>query len=210
MLKGDKILAINGEAVSEWYDLTDIVRKNPETTLLFTIQRGDQIIELPIKPKKEEGENDKGELISVGKVGISPYFHYEWRDLSFGQSIVKGFNQVIFFLSMNVKGFAMIFTGEISAKESLGGPIMIGKMVVNTAKIGFIPLLEMTALLSAILALINILPIPALDGGHLLIILIEAVRKKPLSLNIKIKIQQVGMAILLVLMVFVIYNDLAR
>ena len=102
----------------------------------------------------------------------------------------------------------MLFTGEVSPKQALGGPIVIGKMAGEIAKTGFINLLEFTALLSAILALINILPIPALDGGHLVIILIEGIRRKPLSINAKVKIQQVGMAILLVLMVFIFYNEI--
>lgn len=207
---GDKIVAINGKPVSEWYDMTEIIRASAEKPLTLSIERNNKLIDLTITPKKQEEKTADGQTIVVGKIGISPEFSYEWRTVPLGPSIVKGFNQIVFFLSMNIKGFAMLLTGQASARESLGGPIAIGKMVVQTARLGFVSLLEMTALLSAILAFINILPIPALDGGHLMIIIIEAVRKKPISVATKVKIQQVGMALLLMLMVFVIYNDISR
>ena len=92
----------------------------------------------------------------------------------------------------------------------IGGPIMITQLAAEFAGIGFVYLLDLIANLSIMLALINILPIPALDGGHITIVLLEEIRRKPLSTRTKVKIQQVGMAILLVLIVFVMYNDILR
>ena len=92
----------------------------------------------------------------------------------------------------------------------LGGPIMITKLAGEFAKSGFASLMELIANLSIMLALINILPIPALDGGHIAIVFIEEIRRKPLTTKTKLKIQQVGMAILFVLIIFVMYNDILR
>jgi len=207
---GDKIIAINGNKISNWYDMTDIVKNSPEQPLNFTIIRNGETKELTITPEKQMEENAEGNLSSVGKIGITPQIDFEWQKVSLGGALVKGTEQIASFLYLNVKGFAMVISGDVSAREALGGPIIIGKMAGDIAKTGFLNLLEFTALLSAILAVINILPIPALDGGHLVIILIEGIRQKPISIKAKMIIQQVGMAILLLLMIFIFYNDISR
>ena len=207
---GDKIIAINDVPVSDWYDMTDVVRNSPEIELLVTIQRDNETMQLSITPEKQMEKDAEGNISAVGKIGISPYVEFEWKEVPFGNAVYKGFNQVGVFLYMNVKGLAMVISGDVSARDALGGPIKIGEMAGEIAKTGFLNLLEFTALLSAILAVINILPIPALDGGHLLIILIEGVRRKPISIKTKMIIQQVGMAILLLLMLFIFYNDISR
>jgi len=207
---GDKIIAINDKPVSDWYDMTDIVRNSPGVELLVTVQRNDETKQLSITPEEQMEKDAEGNITSVGKIGIAPYVEFEWKEVSFGSSIYKGFSQVFVFLYMNIKGFAMMISGDVSPKQALGGPLIIGKMAGEIAKTGFVNLLEFTALLSAILAVINILPVPALDGGHLIIILIEGVRREPISIKTKMIIQQVGMAILLLLMIFIFYNDIAR
>ena len=208
--KGDKIIAIAGDQISNWYDMTKIVRNHPNQPLLFTILRNNKTLEMKITPEEQIEKDEQGKINSVGKIGIAPYVEFEWREVSFGNAVLKGTNQVIVFLYLNIKGFAMLLTGDVSARNALGGPIIIGKMAGEIAKTGFVNLLEFTGLLSAILAVINILPIPALDGGHLIIILIEGIRKKPISIKAKMIIQQVGMAILLLLMIFIFYNDISR
>jgi regulator of sigma E protease len=207
---GDKIIAINDKQISDWYDMTDVVRNNPDVELLVIIEREGETKQLSITPEKQMEKDPKGNIAAVGKIGIAPYVEFEWKEVPFGSAIYKGFNQVGAFLYMNVKGLAMVISGDVSARDALGGPIKIGEMAGEIAKTGFLNLLEFTALLSAILAVINILPIPALDGGHLLIIIIEGVRRKPISIKTKMIIQQVGMAILLLLMLFIFYNDISR
>jgi len=208
--RGDKILQIEGQEIEDWYDMTDIVRENPEVPLMIKIERENTILDFTIAPQEQMEKDENGKIVSVGKIGIAPYIKFEWHKVSLGSAISRGFEKTISFLYMNIRGFTMLFTGEVSAKQALGGPIIIGKMAGDIAKTGFLNLLEFTALLSAILAFINILPIPALDGGHLVIILIEGARRKPLSVGAKVRIQQVGMAILLVLMLFIFYNDISR
>lgn len=207
---GDKIIAINNKPISDWYDMTDVVRNSPDVELLVAIQRDGETKQLSITPEKQMEKDTEGNIAAVGKIGIAPNVEFEWKEVPFGNAIYKGFNQVGVFLYMNVKGLAMVISGDVSARDALGGPIKIGEMAGEIAKTGFLNLLEFTALLSAILAVINILPIPALDGGHLLIIIIEGVRRKPISIKTKMIIQQVGMAILLLLMLFIFYNDISR
>lgn len=207
---GDQIISINGIQIPDWYEMTEIVKNSPELPLQFLVRRNGETQQLTITPEKQVQRDEMGNIAEVGRIGIAPHIEFQWNEVSLGQSIVRGTERIILFLYMNIKGFGMLISGDVSAKEALGGPIIIGKMAGDIAKTGFINLLEFTAMLSAILAVINILPIPALDGGHLVIILIEGIRRKPISIKAKMRIQQVGMAILLALMVFVFYNDIAR
>ena len=103
----------------------------------------------------------------------------------------------------------MLGNGQASLND-LGGPIMIGQIAGETAKAGWIPLLGFMALISINLAFLNILPVPGLDGGHIFIILIESIIKRPLSLKVRLAVQQVGMVLLLMLMVTVMFNDISR
>ena len=103
----------------------------------------------------------------------------------------------------------MLFTGVASVTD-LGGPIMIAQLAGQTANEGWIPLLSFMALISVNLAFLNIFPIPGLDGGHIFILLIESIIRRPLTLKARIVIQQIGMTFLLILMVTVVYNDITR
>ena len=104
----------------------------------------------------------------------------------------------------------MLFTGEISFKEGFAGPVRIAQMVGTSAKSGFGNLLTFVAFLSLNLGILNLLPIPVLDGGHLVFLAIEALIRRPLSIKLKLIVQQIGMALLLALMLFVIVNDFSR
>ena len=112
-------------------------------------------------------------------------------------------------LGMITMSLQMLFSG-IASVSDLGGPIMIAQIAGETANQGWIPLLSFMALISVNLAFLNILPIPGLDGGHIFIILVEAIIRKPLTLKSRMVIQQVGMTFLLVLMFTVIFNDISR
>ena len=103
----------------------------------------------------------------------------------------------------------MLFTGKASMRE-LGGPILIAQLAGESAQSGFIALLGFLAILSVNLAFINILPIPALDGGHIALELVEVVMRRPLSMKARLAFQQVGMMVLLTLLVVVMYNDVIR
>ncbi len=205
--RGDRIVAINGQEVTNWEEMANIISGNPGTPLSFAIKRDSRIFTVDIAPRAETVETED-EQKTVGRIGITPYF--ERHEVSLGVAIVKGFNQAVLFGKLNVKGFGRIISGRDSAQDMLAGPIEIARIAGDTAKQSFSNLVMLIAYLSVILAIINILPIPALDGGHLVIILIEGIRQKPLSVRVKMIVQQIGMVFLLLLIFFVIYNDLAR
>ena len=208
--KGDRIIAINGQPIQDWLDMTEIVSQNPGKPLQFEVERNNTHLLLEITPKAVNEVGPDGESKIVGKIGISAITFVERRPLSFGQAVSKGLQQAQFTSAMMVKTLYWMVTGKKSAKEVIGGPIMIGKMAGDFAKTGFVNLLELLAYLSLMLAIINILPLPVLDGGHLVMIIIEGITGKPIPTKVKVAIQQVGMALMLMLILFVIYNDISR
>lgn len=198
---GDWIIAINDSAVGNWNEMATIVSANSEQPLQFTVRRDEDTLSYVIAPKFSE-------IDSSGKIGIGQY--YEFRDMSLGAAIGEGFRQSVLIIDLHIKVFSWIFEGRVPAKDAVGGPLMIAKMAGDSVGRGAINVLSLIAQLSVVLAFINILPIPALDGGHLLIILIEGIRKKPLPVKGKMIVQQVGMLFLLALIFLVMYNDIMR
>jgi regulator of sigma E protease len=206
--RGDRILSIDGTKVESWNEMTEIVRKNPEVPLNFNIERGDSSLSLTITPETTDEIAEDGSSNFVGKIGIGLYL--DTKKLGLLEAFGVGFQRTFFFTGLNLKALGWLITGKKSAREMIGGPIMITKMAGEFAKSGFSSLLELIAHLSIMLAILNVLPIPALDGGHITIVLIEHFRKKPLTTKTKLTIQQWGMAILFVLIFFVIYNDITK
>jgi regulator of sigma E protease len=205
---GDEIIAINQTPIRSWIEMTQIVSKSPDQPLEFTVLRGSDTLTTTIIPKGVEAKMPDGTPTKIGRIGIMRYT--QTRKVGLLAAMEKGFNQAISIGRLNLRGFGRILTGKDSAEESLAGPLAIAQMAGDIAERSFWDLLPFMAYLSVVLAIINILPIPVLDGGHLVIILIEGIRKKPLSLKTKIMIQQIGMAILFVFIIFVFYNDIAR
>ena len=144
---------------------------------------------------------------TVGVIGIAPEYHY--LPVSFKEAFTYGYIGTINSFGLIMLTFQMLGSGQATLKD-LGGPIMIGQIAGETAKAGWIPLLNFMALISINLAFLNILPIPGLDGGHIFIILTESIIRRPLSLKSRLVIQQIGMVFLLALMVTVMFNDISR
>jgi regulator of sigma E protease len=146
--------------------------------------------------------------IQKGIIGIAPI--YNKRNASIGESFANGFKQTFHWLDMTCKSLISLITGNVSMKE-MAGPIMIAKMAGETASEGgMFALLGLMAIISVNLGLINILPIPGLDGGHVLIALIEGTIRRELPLKIKLGIQQVGLLLLLILFFTIMFNDIQR
>ena len=206
--KGDRIIAVNDSVIQSWIEMTGIVVKHPDQPLNFTYLRNGDTLQTSITPTGVAAKMQDGTETTVGRIGITRFT--ETREVGFAAAMVRGFNQCISIGQLNIRGFGRILSGKDSAKESLAGPLAIAQMAGDIADRNIWDLLPFMAYLSVVLAFINILPIPALDGGHLIIILIEGIRRKPLPLKAKIMVQQVGMAILLTFIVFVFYNDIAR
>ena len=203
---GDEITAINGEPVSSWDKLTSIIHARPGESIEVTWIRNGQTFRRVMETRATETLVDD-EIKTVGMIGIGPVV--TTRPAGFGEAVVSGFALTKRWFGLTVKSLAMIITGKASLRD-VGGPILIAQLAGQSAQSGFSTLLGFLAIISVNLALINILPIPALDGGHIIIVLIEAALRRSLSLRARMAIQQLGVILLLTLIVVIIYNDIMR
>ena len=207
ILSGDRIVSINGLNVDTWDDLTEVIHSKPNTSISLSMERGNLNYDLEITTSSITVPNSSNGIDTLGVIGITPEFLYS--KISILDAINSGISATLNSLGMITMSLQMLFSG-IASVSDLGGPIMIAQIAGETANQGWIPLLSFMALISVNLAFLNILPIPGLDGGHIFIILVEAIIRKPLTLKSRMVIQQVGMTFLLVLMFTVIFNDISR
>ena len=207
VLAGDKILSIYNIEVDSWETAVENIENNPNNSVLITIDRNGELISLTTKlgsrPNLSTGRVDQ----EVGTLGVSK--KQIPVELNFQESIVYGYNQTKWAMTLMTSSLKMIFQGNVS-RDEVGSVIMIGDMAGQAAQAGLVPFLFLMALISVNLAYINILPIPGLDGGHIALILIEVLMGRKLSVKARIRIQSFGMFILLTLMVFLILNDIIR
>ncbi len=198
----DTLLAINNETLDAFDELTYLLNQFKNSPILLTWKRGNQVFSDSVVPTKD------------GKLGFYPGFHFYGKIdtiyYSIPEALINGVAETYKSAMLFVNSVAQIFRGTISFKESVGGPIMIAKSASQQAQMGLISFLNFIALLSITLAIINILPLPALDGGHFIVILIEGIIRKELPIKAKIAIQNIGITLLILLMLFVIYNDIVR
>lgn len=204
MVKGDRILAINGQPVETWDQMTKIIHALPDKDVVIRWEHAGQVREDTLHTRAERMPIG-GKVQVVGLIGISPELRI--RKIGLLASLGQGFDRTIYLTKMIYVSIEGLFTGRESLK-SLGGPVMIAKLAGESVRSGFGSLLAFMAFLSLNLALLNVLPIPGLDGGHLVLLGIEAVIRKPLSVKTRVAIQQVGMAILFALIILVIFNDI--
>ena len=206
MQVGDRIVAIEGEPVNHWYQISRLIEKHYGDAIEFTVQRGDETILMLITPQMSDmnGEPEPRPLIGIALVEDTITEKY-----GFFESILKGGERVLDVTGLTFYVLKQLVTGQLSMK-ALGGPILIAKATGHAAESGLANLLGFVAFLSINLAILNILPIPILDGGHLLFFLIEFIRGKPLGMKKMEMAQQVGFALLILLMVVVTYNDILR
>jgi len=206
--KGDEIITLAGVPVKNWEEMTEIIRQFPNQEIAIQWRRENQINEGFIKPEAFEEKTPSEGMIEVGKIGIGQY--YEHRDVGLLRAINNGFSNTYNLIVLNIRAIYWVLSGTKSAKEVIGGPIMIAKMAGDAAQAGWTYLWYLIAALNAMLAFFNILPIPALDGGHLFFLILEGIMGRPLSTKARVRVQQIGMALLLTFLVFILYVDLNR
>lgn len=191
---GDEIVRIDDTRINEWKDITTAIGEGSEKVKVEIIRDGQ---EMTITSETVE---EDGRLI----IGILPE-----RDHGFFLGIKKGIESTWDMTVMMVDTFRMLFTGEVSVKE-LSGPVGIVYVVNDTAKMGIIYLFYLTALISLNLAIVNMLPLPALDGGRLLMIIIRKITGKAITDEMEGKIHFIGIMLLFALMIYVTWNDIVR
>lgn len=207
--KGDKIIEINGNKINNWFDMAQLIQQNPDKNMDFKIERESQIKSIKIKPEAKETKNLFGERISVGQIGIKPadefFIQKEDPINAINKSILKCYEIIELTYLTIVKIFQRVVSTEV-----IGGPILIFQAAGKTAEQGLISFLSFAAIISINLGVLNLLPIPVLDGGHILFFIIEAIRRKPLSERFVAISQKIGVAFLIALMMLAFYNDILR
>jgi regulator of sigma E protease len=207
--RGDTVLAVDGKPIASWDALSQAVRASGGHELRMDVRREDgTTTELRAVPEERPERTMFGE--ETGKaylIGIERFVEIE--PVSFSDAIGLGVYETYFWVKMTLLSVVKIFQGSVSARD-LGGPILIVQAAGQQAERGLEYLIRFLGLISVNLGVLNLLPIPVLDGGHLLFFAFEAVRGRPLALRQREMAQQVGLFLLLALMVFVFYNDISR
>lgn len=205
---GDLILLLNGAPVTEWEQLAKMIHGSPGRTVRLTVERDGRRFEVQVTPRPTRQRGQAGEE-EIGLIGIGPAPESQYARLNPVAALAAGVKKTAELTVLIVQGFVKLIQAKISPK-TIGGPILIAQMAGEVVQRGPVELLSFTALLSINLAILNLLPIPVLDGGHLLFSLIEWLRGKPVSLRKREIAQQVGMVLLVGLMIFAFYNDIFR
>ena len=217
MQSGDRLMSIRGQYVASFYDLRDAVQRAGEKDgkVLVTWERAGREMRATIIPTATSGRDPLLKKTIQYTVGVVPMLTLVEpvtvieRVLNPFTLVYKATERMVLFSWRNLVSVGKMFTGDVSV-ATLGGPIMIGKIAGDSLSRGLLAFLTTMAILSVGLGVLNILPVPVLDGGHLLLLGIEAIRGKPLSLRQMEVVQQVGLSLILLLMVVVIKNDLSR
>ncbi len=207
--KNDIILSINANLIDEWSDVTDIIGKTNGATSELEYERDGKIFVSEFTPKESLRTNLYGEEEKAFLLGISPSGDSKVIPLGLFGALKEGFNQIYQVIYMTLEGLVKLVTGTVST-DNLGGPIYIAQVLGQQATQGFIPLLFFCALINVNLGILNLLPIPALDGGTILFSALEIVTRRRMSENLQNRLMQIGMLLLISLMVFTTWNDIMR
>lgn len=207
--KGDVVTRINGRDIRKWEELSEMVTGSKGAPLTFELKRELRTYSVLIKPTLQKTKNLFGEDVESYKIGVMPAeaFYTERRNPV--SALGEGMKHTWLITKMTLLSLYKMMEGVISPKN-LGGPILIAQIAGKQAQEGVIPFLFFMALLSINLGVLNLLPIPVLDGGHLLFFLIEVVKGSPVKPKWREFAQTIGFAILIILMIFVFYFDLTR
>ncbi len=199
---GDEILSVNGNTINTNTQVVSIVQQNKGKQIQLDVKRGNQEQQIQVTP------NSDGKIgIEIGTQYTGPVENFSYNILT---AIPVGFDQTVGATALLIQSLSRIVTGQVSFTKSIGGPIKIAQLATQSAEMGIMSFLGFMALLSISLAVLNVLPFPALDGGHLAFLVYESIFRREVPTKIKLFAQQVGFALLLLFMAFVIYNDIVH
>ena len=200
----DVFISANGKPVDYWLSVVDVIQNSGGEDILFEVERDGEIVEITVAADPE-----------TNTIGVAPPvptdINYEILDYGLVESMAEGYNRTISMTTTTLQGFARMISGDISVRQNLGGVVQIATVTKRaTDSGGWAGFWEITALLSITLAIINILPIPALDGGHLVFLIFEGITRREAPQKVKMALQQIGFFILLALIILVNGNDILR
>lgn len=207
--QGDVIITIDGERISQWNRLAETISASAGRVLKISFDRNGVVQDLTVKPKLQKSKNIFGEEVDSYKLGIAPSPKTVIERLSPLEAGWTSLKQTWMISKLTVISLVKIMEGVVSPR-TLGGPILIAQMAGTQAREGIIPFILFMALLSINLAVLNLLPVPVLDGGHLLFYLIEIVKGSEVSVKWREMANQVGFVLLIILMIFVFMMDIDR
>ena len=200
---GDKVVAVNGDPVGYWLQLVNRIQ-NAKESMTLTLQRGDSTITAQVTPDEDQ---------TIGIYAPNPTEEFNIEHINYGLfgSIDYGIEKTGETFTGIIQGFGKMFSGDISVRENLGGPVAIANFTKQaTESNGWIGFWSITAFLSVTLAIMNILPIPVLDGGHLMFLIYEGITRREPSAKVRMALQQIGFILIIALFIFVTFNDIIR
>ncbi|TQR70259.1 RIP metalloprotease RseP [Acinetobacter sp. RF14B] len=213
MQEGDRILAINGTSMKDWYDVVQVVQASPEKLLKIEVLRDKQVVQLEVMPQgKRDNMGNVTGMLGVqgdpGKITI-PAEYKQTIHYNPAEALVMAFDKTAQLSSMIVNSIVKMIRGMIGL-DNLSGPITIAKVAGQSAEMGWETFISFMALMSVSLGILNLLPIPMLDGGHLVYYFIELIRGKPVSEQIQLVGFKIGMVLLGSMMLLALFNDFMR
>lgn len=207
---GDEILGINGQPTEKWIDVLNGVKESGGKEISIKLERDGRPLKVKIQPTLDDAKNVFGEVVEERyMIGIVKDNEITYNRVGIFQALQDALTQTWMFVYLTGMGFVKIIQQVIPASE-LGGPILIAQLAGEQMREGWINLTYFIGILSVNLGILNLLPIPVLDGGHLVFLTVEAIRRKPMEEKAQIIAQQIGLAFLGTLMIFVFYNDIVR
>ena len=209
LLPGDIITAIDGTPVTTFEEIRRYVSPRPEVAIVVTVDRDGRVLEVPITPRRSEIEDQFGNKLEVGLIGVvtdADAANFRTLDLNPAQALVEGVSSSWYIVARTVTYVGNIIIGRENP-DQLGGPIRVAQMSGQVATLGAGALLQLAAVLSVSIGFLNLLPIPMLDGGHLVFYAIEIIRGKPVGERAQEIAFKIGLSLVLMLMLFATWND---
>lgn len=206
---GDTITAIAGRPVTQWYDLVELLQRSGGRPIAVEVARGGRRVSYDITPYVDSITGPGGKPQAVGRIGVAVAGDFRSESLNLGEAVVEGWHNTVGASTQIVRTVRGLFGGRISTRE-VGGPILIGQLAGESARMGLDPFLAFMALISINLAVLNLLPVPVLDGGQFLFLLAEAVVRRPLPLKLRERLTMVGLVLIVLLMGLAFSNDIRR
>jgi regulator of sigma E protease len=209
MQKGDLITAINSQRVIQWEDFSAKMASVADSVVTLQVTRAGQPITIQLKPQMGETKNLFGETVKKPIIGVSPNYDFVTERFSLQEAVTMGNAKTVEITKLTALSLVKLFQGVVPL-NSLGGPMMIADMANKAAQTGGATFFMLLAVVSINLGILNLLPIPVLDGGHLMFYTIEAAIRRPVPQKVREYAQQAGMVLLIGMMVLAFYNDIVR